>query len=89
MNPAALAGAPHSSIATVYASEDAEAGLLRDLMQQFPNITAIRVRDAIARVSVALNGIAAATSYASCRHVVDGVCGANRGRSRGRTEPHI
>ena len=65
MNPAALAGAPHSSIATVYASEQAEAGLLRDLMQQFPNITAIRVRDAIARVTKALNGIAAATSYAA------------------------
>lgn len=63
MNPAALAGAPHSFIATVYAQEDAEAAILRDLAGQYPNITAIRVRDAINRVSDVLAGIAAATSY--------------------------
>ena len=51
MNPSALAGAPHSFIATVYAEEQAEAAILRDLAGQFPNITAIRVRDAIDRVS--------------------------------------
>ena len=72
MNPAALVGAPHSSIATVYASEEAEAGLLRTLMRQFPNVTAIRVRDAIARVSTALNGIAAATSYAAAATLLTG-----------------
>ncbi|UUV06429.1 ABC transporter permease [Ruegeria sp. YS9] len=63
MNPSALAGAPHSFIATVYADEQAEAAILRDLAGQFPNITAIRVRDAIDRVSGLLAGIAAATSY--------------------------
>ncbi len=63
MNPSALAGAPHSFIATVYAEEQAEADILRDLSDQFPNITAIRVRDAIDRVSSLLAGIAAATSY--------------------------
>ncbi|WP_209506386.1 FtsX-like permease family protein [Ruegeria sp. HKCCSP335] len=63
MNPSALAGAPHSFIATVYAEEQAEAAILRDLAGQFPNITAIRVRDAIDRVSGLLAGIAAATSY--------------------------
>lgn len=72
MNPAALIGAPHSSIATVYAEEASEAGLLRDLMRQFPNITAIRVRDAIARVSIALNGIASATSYAAMATLLTG-----------------
>lgn len=72
MNPAALIGAPHSSIATVYADEASEAGLLRDLMRQFPNITAIRVRDAIARVSIALNGIASATSYAAMATLLTG-----------------
>ncbi|MEM1235184.1 MAG: FtsX-like permease family protein, partial [Pseudomonadota bacterium] len=40
LNPAALAGAPHTHIATVYASEAAEAPILRDLSNQFPNITA-------------------------------------------------
>lgn len=63
MNPSALAGAPHSFIATVYADEQAEAAILRDLADQFPNITAIRVRDAIDRVSDLLAGLAAATSY--------------------------
>lgn len=50
MNPAALQGAPHSHIATVYATPEAEAEILRDLAGTFPNITAIRVADAIARV---------------------------------------
>ncbi|WP_425045131.1 ABC transporter permease [Primorskyibacter sp. S87] len=63
MNPGALQGAPHSFIATVYAEEQAEAAILRDLAGQFPNITAIRVRDAIDRVSGMLAGLAAATSY--------------------------
>ncbi|WP_299080870.1 FtsX-like permease family protein [uncultured Ruegeria sp.] len=63
MNPSALAGAPHSFIATVYAEEQAEAAILRDLADQYPNITAIRVRDAIDRVSGLLAGLAAATSY--------------------------
>lgn len=63
MNPSALAGAPHSFIATVYAEEQAEAAILRDLAGEFPNITAIRVRDAIDRVSGLLAGLAAATSY--------------------------
>lgn len=63
LNPAALAGAPHTNIATVYAEEAAEAPLLRDVAGDYPNITAIRVRDAIARVASALDGIAAATAY--------------------------
>ncbi|WP_170589622.1 ABC transporter permease [Ruegeria arenilitoris] len=63
MNPSALAGAPHSFIATVYAEEEAEAAILQDLATQFPNITAIRVRDAIDRVSGLLAGLASATSY--------------------------
>ncbi len=63
LNPSAIAGAPHTNIATVYADEAVEATLLRDVAGDYPNITAVRVRDAIARVSDALAGIAAATSY--------------------------
>ncbi|WP_170606108.1 ABC transporter permease [Ruegeria arenilitoris] len=63
MNPSALAGAPHSFIATVYAEEQAETAILRDLAGKYPNITAIRVRDAIDQVSGLLAGLAAATSY--------------------------
>ncbi|MEO0914457.1 MAG: cyclic nucleotide-binding domain-containing protein, partial [Pseudomonadota bacterium] len=42
LNPGALAGAPHTHIATVYAGEEGEAGLLRDLAVDYPNITAVR-----------------------------------------------
>ncbi|MEM8554398.1 MAG: FtsX-like permease family protein [Pseudomonadota bacterium] len=63
MNPSALAGAPHTHIATVYASEQSEAQILRDLASAYPNITAIRVRDAIDNVARILGGLAAATSW--------------------------
>ncbi|MEP1610358.1 MAG: FtsX-like permease family protein [Roseobacter sp.] len=72
MNPAALAGAPHSFISTVYAEEAAEAQILRDLASRYPNITAIRVRDAINRVADALDGIAAATSYGAAATLLTG-----------------
>ncbi|MEX0281726.1 MAG: ABC transporter permease, partial [Arenibacterium sp.] len=72
MNPSALAGAPHSFISTVYAEEEAEAAILRDLASAYPNITAIRVRDAIDRVADVLAGLAAATSYGAAATLVTG-----------------
>ncbi|MGL5010078.1 MAG: ABC transporter permease, partial [Paracoccaceae bacterium] len=72
MNPAALQGAPHTFIATVYATEDAEAPILRDLSRAFPNITAIRVRDAIDRVTEALGAIATATAWAAAATLLTG-----------------
>lgn len=63
MNPSALRGSPHGHIATIYAEEEAEARILRDLANTFPNITAIRVRDAIDLAGGILKNIAAATSY--------------------------
>jgi putative ABC transport system permease protein len=65
LNPGALAGAPHTHIATVYAEPEAEARILRDIAGAYPNITAIRVKEAIDRVSEALAAIAAATAYAA------------------------
>lgn len=72
MNPSALAGAPHTHIATVYAEEAAEASILRDVAADAPNITAIRVRDAIERVTEALSGLAAATSYGAAATLITG-----------------
>lgn len=72
MNPSALQGAPHSFISTVYADEAAEAQILRDLAGAYPNITAIRVRDAIDRVSEVLAGLAAATSYGAAATLLTG-----------------
>lgn len=72
MNPSALAGAPHTFIATVYAEEQAEAAILRDTAGAYPNITAIRVRDAIDRVTEALTAIATATAWAAAATLVTG-----------------
>jgi len=72
MNPAALQGAPHTFIATVYAEEEAEAAILRDISKAYPNVTAIRIRDAIDRVSEALEAIATATAWAAAATLVTG-----------------
>lgn len=72
MNPAALAGAPHTYIATIYADQEAEAPLIRSLSQAYPNITTIRVRDAIDRVVSVLEGIAAATTLGALATLVTG-----------------
>jgi putative ABC transport system permease protein len=73
MSPSAVAGAPHSSIATVYAEGGAEASILRDTSKAFPNITAISVKDAIGRVVDALGAIATATVLAAGAVLVTGV----------------
>jgi putative ABC transport system permease protein len=65
LNAGSVAGAPHTHIATVYAEEQAEAAILRDLAKAYPNITAVRVRDAIDRVREALSAIATATAWAA------------------------
>lgn len=72
MNPAALAGAPHSFISTVYANPEAEAEILRDISKTYPNVTAISVKDAITRVSEVLAGIAAAITYGALATLLTG-----------------
>ncbi|WP_099824470.1 ABC transporter permease [Oceaniglobus indicus] len=88
MNPAALQGAPHTFIATIYADEASEASILRDLADAYPNITAIRVRDAIDRVTVVLGGIAAAITYGALATLITGavvLIGAAAAGERART----
>jgi putative ABC transport system permease protein len=87
MSQNALAGAPHTHIATVYAEEEAEAAILRDVAGDAPNITAIRVRDAIDQVAEALRSLAAATSYGAAATLVTGfivLIGAAAAGERGR-----
>ncbi|MEK0165290.1 FtsX-like permease family protein [Phaeobacter sp. A36a-5a] len=72
LNESALAGAPHSYIATVYAEQEAEAQILRDLAKAMPNITAIRVRDALDRVSDLLRQLASATAYGAAATLLTG-----------------
>ena len=88
MNESALAGAPHSWISTVYAEEEAEAQILRDLAGAYPNITAIRVRDAIDQVITLISGISAATRYGALATLITGflvLIGAAAGGERART----
>ncbi|KJZ18332.1 ABC transporter permease [Loktanella sp. S4079] len=88
LNQAALAGAPHSWIATVYAQEPAEAAILRDLATAYPNITAIRIRDAIDQVIELVGGIAAATRYGAIITLITGflvLIGAAAAGERART----
>ena len=71
-NPAALQGAPHTHIATVYATPEAEPTILRDIQREMPNVTAIRVKEAVDRVAEALSAIATATAWAAAATLVTG-----------------
>jgi putative ABC transport system permease protein len=71
-NPAALQGAPHSWIATIYAPEEAEGPILRDLATAYPNITAIRIRDAVAEAQRIVEGAAAAIRVAALATLATG-----------------
>ena len=73
VDPAALAGAPHTHIATVYAEPEAEAPLLRDLADAYPNITAVRVREAIEKVASSLEGLGAATRWGASATLLTGL----------------
>lgn len=86
-NAAALQGAPHTHLLTVHATEDAEAAILRDISNAFPNITAIRIREAVDRVVEALSALAAATSVAALATLATGfvvLIGAAAAGERGR-----
>nr|MCU0856065.1 FtsX-like permease family protein [Paracoccaceae bacterium] len=88
MNPGALSGAPHTHIATIYAEPEAEGRILRELATAFPNITAIRVKDAIDRVAEVLGGIAAAVTYGALATLITGgivLIGAAAAGERART----
>lgn len=73
INPAAVAGAPHSSIASVYAAPQAEAAILRQASDTFPNITAIGMKEAIGRAAEALSAIATATVLAAGSVLITGL----------------
>jgi putative ABC transport system permease protein len=61
-SPGLLEAAPHTHIATVQAEPRAEAPLLRAVTDALPNVSAIRVRDALEAVNVLLGRIGDALS---------------------------
>ena len=72
VNPGAVAGAPHSFIATVYADPQSEGAILRDMSKAYPNVTAVAVGDAIARVSEVLGTLAGATRWGAAAAILSG-----------------
>ncbi len=72
MNPSALAGAPHSWIATIYAEEAAEPALMRDLSRAHRNITVVAVGDVIGQVTQVMGQVAAAITYGALITLVSG-----------------
>lgn len=65
MNPRALAGAPHTHIATVYADSTTEDQLFKSITSKYPSITVISVSEGIANVSRIISGLGSAIIYAS------------------------
>ncbi len=88
MNPAALAGAPHSTVATVYATKAAETPLVNAVGKALPNVTAIRVRNVIAQIGDMLKGISEATRWGAAASLLTGfvvLIGAAAAGERNRT----
>ena len=73
MNPAALQGAPHSHIATVYAPAGEEGRITRAFAAEFPSAVGIPVREVIARTRVLLGQLTNAVRGASLATVLSGL----------------
>jgi len=53
-SPGVLAAAPHSELATVMMAEAGEGQLERNIVSAFPNVTSVRVKQALAQISLVL-----------------------------------
>jgi putative ABC transport system permease protein len=74
LSPDALAGAPHTFIATARATTPAgESALSAAVTNRFPNVSAISVRDALASVGRVVDAIAAALAATASVTLVAGV----------------
>ena len=60
LSPEPMRRAPHSYVATVGATPEAEARIERVLAREFPQVTVVRVREALGRVAELMGSIAAA-----------------------------
>lgn len=93
LSPGALAGAPHTHIATLYADRPSEAPVMRQLSQEMPNVTPVLVRDQIERVSDGLGKLGAATRWGALAVLLTGLAvligAAAAGEERRRAEAAI
>lgn len=88
-SPGMLEAAPHTHIATVRSTPDSETRVLRTLTDAFPNISGIRVRDALeavaallGRVGVALQATSSVTLLAGMLVLAGAVAAGQRRRVR-------
>ncbi|MEH6404865.1 MAG: ABC transporter permease [Sneathiella sp.] len=68
-----LAGAPHSHLATAKAGTDAEVRLFRTITKAFPNISVIRMKEALQTVSKILEQLSSAVTATASITLVAGV----------------
>ena len=73
LSPGALAGAPHTHIATLYAEPRAEAPVMRAVSREMPNVTPVLVRDQIETVSNSLEKLGAATRWGALAVLLTGL----------------
>lgn len=71
--PGALEGAPHSYLATIVAPEEIENQILNQVAQNFPNVTAIQVREALEVVTNVLEQIALAMRVIASLALITGI----------------
>jgi putative ABC transport system permease protein len=64
-SPGMMSGAPQTHIATLHVAPDQEGALIALLAKDFPNVSAVRVRDAIASAAGILRSVAAAVRAAA------------------------
>ena len=93
LSPGALAGAPHTHIATLYAGPEAEAPVMRALGEEMPNVTPVLVREQIDRVSDGLGKLGAATRWGALAVLLTGIVvligAAAAGEDRRRAEAAV
>ena len=73
VNPAALQGAPHSHIATIYAAAGQEGRLTRLFAEDFPSAVAIPVREVIERTRTLIGKLVDAVRGASLATILSGL----------------
>lgn len=73
MNPSALAGAPHTLVATLHAEPRAEGAVMRAIADAMPNVTPVLVREQVERVADGLDRIGAATRWGALAVLLTGL----------------
>ena len=73
LSPGALAGAPHTHIATLYAEPEAEAPVMRTVSREMPNVTPVLVREQIETVSTSLGKLGTATRWGALAVLLTGL----------------